>query len=290
MDMSNFRTHLFATTAVSLALSGAAYAADLPVKAPPPAPVVAPVANWTGFYVGAQIGGASFDPSCTGPVVGDLTRAAGACSQHTNFSDGEGASSTSLSSASVIGGGKVGYDWQGLLGWDRVVLGVVGEFDWTHLSGTINEPAPTVCCGEFNDGFGSASQRIDWLASARLRGGWAFDNVLFYATGGVAWTRINESASLTCPSGTCTDGPSFGYGSSASTTKTGVVAGGGFEYRVTPHVSVVGEFLWYDFPTSSLNSRVCLLADPSECNSETYTTTFKSQDIVSGTLGVNYRF
>jgi outer membrane immunogenic protein len=283
MDMHNFRTQLLATTAV-LALSGAAYAADMPVKAPPPAPVVAPVVNWTGFYVGAQIGGASFDPSCS-ENIHDFNGQPCANAFGTDKVDSPGTTSSSLSTASVIGGGKIGYDWQGLFGWDRVVVGVVGEFDWTGLRG--NQQTTGFFDG-VPDGLGTATERIDWLASARGRVGWAFDNVLFYATGGVAWTRIKESASFTCPFPTCaTGGEPFGFSSSASTSKTGAVAGGGFEYRVTPHVSVVGEFLWYGFGSSSLNSQLC---DVSGCAPGTYTTAFKDQDIVSGTLGVNWRF
>jgi hypothetical protein len=51
-----------------LTFSGVAYAADMPVKAPPPAPI-APVTNWTGFYIGAQVGGAGLDPSCSTEAV-----------------------------------------------------------------------------------------------------------------------------------------------------------------------------------------------------------------------------
>jgi len=32
-------------------------AADLPVKARAPAPLICPSCNWTGFYIGANIGG-----------------------------------------------------------------------------------------------------------------------------------------------------------------------------------------------------------------------------------------
>src|SRR5215218_4516481 len=39
-----------------LGLSGTAFAADLPRKAPIAAPVAAPVMNWTGFYIGVQGG------------------------------------------------------------------------------------------------------------------------------------------------------------------------------------------------------------------------------------------
>jgi outer membrane immunogenic protein len=272
--MHSFRTQLLASTAI-LVLSGAAYAADMPVKAPPPLAPVAPVINWTGFYVGAQFGGASLDPSCHTNSAESFGEAL-PCNEFS--SDSEGAvsrsSSHSLSSAGVLGGGKIGYDWQGLLGWDRVVLGVVGEFDWTDLNSSSQ-----IQSVDFEDRLATATanERLDWLASARVRGGWAFDNVLFYATGGVAWARIKESASVS--------GTFEGIGDFAtpetSTTKTGAVAGGGFEYRVTPHVSVVGELLWYGFGSRDTSAVV---------HGTTYTTQFTNQDILAGTLGVNWRF
>ena len=47
-----------ATSALVILSVGSAYAADLrpaPRPAPPPPP---PVANWTGFYIGGNLGGA----------------------------------------------------------------------------------------------------------------------------------------------------------------------------------------------------------------------------------------
>ena len=255
--MHKFRTQLLATTGM-LALSGVAYAAELPVKAPPVAPV-APVINWTGFYVGAQIGGASFDPSCHTTHSSGVFSTAFPC-------DGEGTTS-SISSAGVIGGGKIGYDWQ----WNKVVLGAVGEFDWTDLNGTSRLQqfgSPTV---------GTASEDVHWLASARGRVGWAFDNVLFYATGGVAWTQIKAHASLIDPLD-----PAISFASQSSSDRTGAVAGGGFEYRFTPNLSFVGELLWYGFGTTSTTG-----VTP---GGVAFTTQFNNQDILAGTLGVNWRF
>ena len=45
---------LFAVAASSLAFAQIAYAADIPLKAPPPPP--APLWSWTGFYVGGDVG------------------------------------------------------------------------------------------------------------------------------------------------------------------------------------------------------------------------------------------
>jgi outer membrane immunogenic protein len=270
--MHKFRTQLLTTTAV-LALSGAAYAADLPVKAPPPVAPVAPVTNWTGFYVGAQFGGASLDPSCNTTATGEgaFIFHALPCQNNNQF-PADLSNSTSLSTAGVLGGGRIGYDFQW---WDRLVVGVVGQFDWTDLKGTSQI---TSFNGSGSLATATASEKLDWLASARGRVGWAFDNVLFYATGGVAWARFKDSASFGG-----TDDPDDAWATpETSTTKTGAVAGGGFEYRWTPHVSVVGEFLWYGFGGSSVSA----------VNHEgiVYTTSFHSQDIVAGTLGLNYRF
>src|SRR5258705_13303040 len=60
------RRYLLSTVS-ALAVSGAASAADLPLKAPPPA---AAVVSWTGFYLGAHGGVAWLDASqtVTGPI------------------------------------------------------------------------------------------------------------------------------------------------------------------------------------------------------------------------------
>ena len=55
--MPKIRTQLLAMAAL-VALTGAAYAADMAVKAPPPAPAPALAPSWTGFYFGGDFGGA----------------------------------------------------------------------------------------------------------------------------------------------------------------------------------------------------------------------------------------
>jgi outer membrane immunogenic protein len=241
---------------------------------------IAPVTNWTGFYIGAQVGGAGLDPSCSTTVASPdefmkaiMPRGRVVLPCGSSPSSGSVASdpTSDFSSTSFIGGGKIGYDWEL---WSHVVVGVVGDFDWTHLNSTATS---TVTGGT---AVATASEKIDWLASARGRLGWAFDNVLFYATGGAAWTQIRNSVSFSTTSLVYSDPEIGGQGSS---DKTGVVAGGGFEYRVTQNVSVVGELLWYHFGSTTLNA-----FNPN--TSATFTTQFNSNDIVVGTLGANYRF
>jgi outer membrane immunogenic protein len=59
-------------------------------------------------------------------------------------------------------GGTIGANYQ----WGHFVLGIEGDGDWAKQSGTIS--------------------RSDWLATVRGRAGYAFDRILFYATGGAA--------------------------------------------------------------------------------------------------------
>jgi outer membrane immunogenic protein len=93
-------------------------AADMAVKAPPPVAPVAPVANWTGFYVGGVIGGATFDPSCSNSPGIYYT---GCSPTDSDFSV------SSFSSSSFVGGGKIGYNWEV---WSHAVVG-----EWGSLTG-----------------------------------------------------------------------------------------------------------------------------------------------------------
>jgi outer membrane immunogenic protein len=100
-----------------LAAAGPAGAADLSVapiyKAPP---LVAPSAyNWSGFYLGANGGGAW------------------------GTSNWDSAGSFNLSGA--VAGGTAGYNWQ--LG--RTVLGLEGDLDWSNLNGTTTALCPAGC-------------------------------------------------------------------------------------------------------------------------------------------------
>ena len=55
--MRNRLISSLAWAAFSFVASGVAFAADMPVKAPPPSAPAAPY-NWSGLYVGGNFGGA----------------------------------------------------------------------------------------------------------------------------------------------------------------------------------------------------------------------------------------
>lgn len=262
--MLKIRTQLLTTAAV-VALSSAAYAADMPMKAPPPAPV-APIPSWTGFYAGLQAGLAGWDGNCsqsnTVLGAGDSIQLGIPCATNPGLGN----------HLSALGGGRVGYDYQFN---PSIVVGVVADWNWTGLS--FEDHVQGTTGGTTSNGTANAS--LDWLASVRGRLGWAAGNWLLYGTGGVAWAGIEFGPNSLQGTFSPFSAPQV------TTTKTGWVAGGGIEYKATEHVSIFAEGLVYGgFGT------VNTVAHTTSPITSTYTTSLKINDIVSGLVGVNYRF
>ena len=88
-----------------LAMPSLGYAADLPRAAPVYTPAMVPVYNWTGFYLGGNIGYAW---------------------RSTEISGIFGANLGDISNDRFIFGGQMGYNWQ----INQFVLGVEWDFDW----------------------------------------------------------------------------------------------------------------------------------------------------------------
>jgi outer membrane immunogenic protein len=159
------RTKFFSVLALTC-LSTGALAADIeqaPV-AKAYAPAVVAIYNWTGFYVGAEVGGGwshfdSIDP--TMPAAG----------------------STTANASGVVAGGLAGFNYQ--IG--NVVLGAEGSYAWSGVSVSSG--------GALGAGAFSATVKNDYVATAAARIGYAFDRVLFYGKGGAAWTRDKLDAS-----------------------------------------------------------------------------------------------
>lgn len=139
--------------------TNAANAADLPVRPGlMPAPIAAPLFNWTGFYVGANVGG--------GWANGTL-------------SDSFTGTSQSNSSSDFVGGGQLGYNYQmGIF-----VLGAEGTFDGTSLNASRTISAI------------QGTAYPNWLTTVAARFGYAADNWLYYGKAGGGWA--NNSATLT---------------------------------------------------------------------------------------------
>jgi outer membrane immunogenic protein len=85
---------------------------------------------------------------------------------------------------------------------------------------------------------GNATTKSDWQGSARGRVGWAFNQILLYATGGWAFAHITNTYDTTA----------FGGGfASISGTRSGWTVGGGAEYALNKNWSLRAEYRYSDF-------------------------------------------
>jgi outer membrane immunogenic protein len=265
--MRNSRLIVSAAVAFSAILGiAAASAADLPARVYSKAPaMIDPTYNWSGFYVGADVGGArgpdASETTTDTNVLGFLPNTFG---RH--------------SGSGVIGGIYGGYNWQ----WNSpLVLGVEADISGTSLK-TSDLLAPALGGGGPIAGTSqTAATDVKWLASVRGRAGYAVDKVLFYVTGGAAWINTDYSATLTALRGE-TAVTSF------NRTKTGWVAGGGVEWAFMPNWSVRAEYLYYGFDGTTSSASFL----PAPCGGCALPVNYRwsSGDVQSARVGVAYKF
>jgi outer membrane immunogenic protein len=197
------------TTSMAL-ISGAAVAADMPVKAP----AFAPPFSWSGCYIGGNVGGAWADVD-----------------QSVNVREIVVIQSSGRSS-SAIAGVQAGCNWQSTPNW---VFGVEGDFNWLNLKRSHDF---TSTSGE--DSVGSQTTKLRWLTTVRARLGYAWDRSLFYVTGGLAGGGVKSSASAAFVGGNSI------FSVSTSDTRWGWTVGAGYEYAFTRTISGKLEYLHFD--------------------------------------------
>jgi biopolymer transport protein ExbB len=156
--------------ALAVGAGSTALAVDLPTPAPVPSPLYPPAVgyNWTGFYIGGNLGvgwnGGSFSDS-----IGNTL----SLNPQTLFS----------------GGAQVGFNYEFGSG---ILVGAEANFDWlsntTSSSNTIVLQNPT---GTPTASTASLSANNRWLTTVVGRLGYAWDRILFYGKGGGAWVRSN---------------------------------------------------------------------------------------------------
>jgi opacity protein-like surface antigen len=162
------RRHATTTAAARGAPAAATMTAATSAPAPPPVYAPAPVYNWTGFYVGGNLGFGW---------------------NHGSFSDPLGNTLTPTTSGQFLGGGQVGLNYQF---WSGVLIGAGADFDWlpnTDISSTallVNPPGvPTGSTASV-----TVNNRSLTTITGRL--GYAWDRVLLYGKGGGAWVGSNN--------------------------------------------------------------------------------------------------
>jgi outer membrane immunogenic protein len=234
------RNILIGTVALSaLGLANVASAADLPVKAPPIVPVVY---NWTGCYIGANAGWkwARFNESVTTAAGSVVIPGIGLVP----FPAGEVDLDHPTASSGVVGG-QVGCRWENAEHW---VFGIEGDFDWTNLHATATNTAPATTGVFPGDTF---DNRMRWEGSGRVLLGHSFDRWLVYATGGIAFSRVDMSANFIPVT---VNGLVFpGASGSDSKTLVGGTVGLGTAYMLTRNWEIGAEYRYTFYAQSDYN-------------------------------------
>ena len=264
--MRNFGRALIAGAGLCAALVTGASAADIrpaykaPVYAPPP-----PVWSWTGFYIGAQVGGGwglnewrqNINLGVIAPILPLI------------FSEG------SHPTSGAFGGGVVGFNFQA--GW--IVFGVEADFNGSDIKGRSNCGLLAVWnCNSKIDSFGTITGRIGAVA----------DKALIYVKAGGAWAHSEYDLNLLglniAVPGVLTIQPSR-----IEDTRWGWVVGTGVEYALPGNWSAKIEYNYMDFGSKNYQfNTIVIPALPALAN------ILNNFDITERVhtvkFGVNYRF
>jgi outer membrane immunogenic protein len=248
----------------------AAFAADLPARpAPYAAPVIVPIYNWSGCYLGANVGGQYGSDKITTTSSVNNFGAAGAA-----FLDG--LTSTTINPQGVIGGVQGGCNAQ----FASFVIGFEADASWLYgvQSRTVTvgagAPAPFLA-GDFM----TNEVKATFLATARARAGVALDRVLLFVTGGAAFGTIKTSDSLG------TFGGLFVSTTSTTANRTGWTVGAGLEYAMTQNWLFKAEYLYVDLGSFDAPIACALI-----CIDANDTTAHHKYTDHIGRIGINYKF
>ena len=282
-----------AAVAGSALLTGivTANAADMAVKAAP-IPMAPEPFSWTGFYVGANVGGAwtpNNGGSDFGPLFPPFIVLAPQAAIPTLIPGQLDVLGGTGRQSGVIGGGQIGYNWQV----NQFVLGVEADAVGSGLNGSSASATrsfgPPILLATVNQTVTVDFGKIDWMASFRGRAGFAVNQALFYVTGGAAVAAIGGSTTtvvngpgIAIPAGTfvATDG--------GTTTRWGWTVGGGIEWAFNQNWSVGGEYRYTD-----LGNRSTTFTIPSGLAAApvfALGTSTSRLTVEQATLRLNYRF
>jgi outer membrane immunogenic protein len=217
---------VFVTCVALSALAAPAFAADMATKAPVAPPYIPPPAPmWTGWYIGANIGG-SF----------------GTANESATFA-GVPVGTSSPRLDGVLGGAQLGYNWQA----NAWVFGLEADIQGTSEDGS-NSASRTVLIPGIAlipaTGTLNYSEKLPWFGTVRGRlGVLANPNWLLYATGGLAYGEVDTNTTFTLGA--------TSLGNNFDTTRVGWTIGGGVEAWLSRNWTAKVEYLYVDLGSFS---------------------------------------
>jgi outer membrane immunogenic protein len=218
------RRHWFAVFVACVSLAGASESAlsdGAPYEYSTPASYPLPRFSWTGFYLGAHLGGTWGSSEANGQTGATLD------------------DSWSASPSGLVVGGTLGYNWQ--LG--PMIYGLEGDLGNLGLAGS----------GGYYVPFGydaSTSTDTGFYMTLRGRLGFLMNGWMLYATGGYlgADTTVSvlEACDIFCSVPTVS--------AESSGFRNGWTIGAGFEVALEGAWSVKAEYLYFDLGSTTLTT------------------------------------
>ncbi len=191
------------------------------------AQMAGPAFNWTGFYVGADLGWHEVKDRSTVPA--STPYCWWDCKSY-----GE-------SGSSFIAGLHTGYNWQS----DAIVFGVEGDVAGMNSASTVNDFCSSTYC--------DYTQKVKMNALATLRGrvGYDLGGILPFVTGGLAVGNVRNYVADNNDEGLW-DKTQF---------RTGYIFGGGFEYAMDENCLIRLQADYFDLGSTTFISKSILAVD-----------------------------
>jgi outer membrane immunogenic protein len=199
--------------------------------------------DWTGPYIGGSIGlaaqnndngeGVEFDTNLDGTYGDTVRTAAGANAFSPGFCGGAANGRTPIEGCR---GDKDGLEYNVRAGYDVQNGNIVYGF---LLEGGKNEARDSVTAFSTTPANYIFTRELDYSLQARARVGYAARGALFYATGGAAYGKIDNSFSTTNGANS--------FANNGSTKSWGYSYGGGAEVKIASNFSIGLEYLYTNY-------------------------------------------
>ncbi len=161
--------------------------------------------RWSGLYAGVHAGYATGTSDADFPLMG--------------------IPSSDIGLDGALYGGHLGYNFQ----FGSTLIGIEGGFSGSSINGSSGCLVIMAC-----------EREVEWLATIAARIGYVMDRTMLYAMGGIAWSEIATTVSLSgC---TCLTG---------SETNQGWLVGFGMEYAITARLAGRIEYVHVDLGSNT---------------------------------------